>query len=517
MSRAKLKSEAKRLVVPAGGYEPHAGQRMFHNCEKLVRLLFCHIRWGKTLASCADEVMRGTWLYGLRISQMVEGKLGYHLEPLVNTWHVAPTYKLLDQSVAEIKSLLPIEFGWKYDPIKAKFFIFPYVTPDHRTEYYWHISMRPGDNPEKLVAEGLDMATIEEARGVRREVYDLIMGRCTDPGRLHMVSIVGTPGSMFDPQEPRIERGGQMIDNPHWQYRLYQQALSGENPHVQAWKFGCYSRYRNPYMTDKIIENAKMNMSEEVFKRDMLAEFVKFEQESAVIPEYQEVLHYRECADKYKSDKEVFLCYDPGWNAAMTAHQIDENNVWNIIFEHNSEDTAFGLFVEEAIVRFFNKFGHPKALVIIIPGSAEARKTTDGKTEADILKEVFAKHNIFARPIVIRETEERIERAIDIMRTRCKILSESGEPMFRVDTSCALTNDALGGGWRRDKQRFFKSGMPKPKKDGFFDNVADSVRLLAMSPALDVLGRESRRYVDIEPDDIVETGQDRDTYYGKDI
>jgi hypothetical protein len=457
--------------------------------------------------------MRGTWLYGRRIKAMMENRLGYHLEPLVNTWHIAPTYKLLDQSVAELKSLLPTEFHWKYDNVKSKFFIFPYVTSDKRTEYYWHISMRPGDNPEKLVAEGLDMATIEEARGVRREVYDLIRGRCTDPGRLHAISIVGTPGSMFDPVEPRIERGGQMLDNPHWQYRLYQQALSGENPNVQAWKFGCYSKFRNPYMSDKIIESAKMDMTEDVFKRDMLAEFVKFEQESAVIPEYQEVLHFKEAP--YNPDKEVFLCYDPGWNAAMTAHQIGEDNVWNVIFEHNGEDTAFGLFVEEALIRFFGKFGRPKALVIIIPGSAESRKTTDGKTEADILKEIYAKHDIYNRPIVIRETEERIERAIDIMRTRCKILSEEGFPLFRVNTACPLVNDALGGGWRRDNRRYFKSGMPKPKKDGFFDNVADSVRLLAMSPALDVLGRKSRRFTDIVPDEIVETGQDRATYYGK--
>jgi len=480
------------ITVPVG-YSPFPWQSTFHNSRARVRVVCPSVRQGKTVSLAAETVIAGTELYQQRLSA---SSTAIRLTPLVNFWFISSTYKLLDQSIAEITRMLPKEFESKFDKNTGKFLIFPYKNNLGKRDYHWIISMRSAERPDLLVAEGVDLIVFDEARDISADVFNFCLSRL-EPGRAGLMIIGGTPGSRLDKDNPYIlGDNGEQVENLHWQYKQYLRGQDKDDAEVESWRFDCYSPQRNPRITDEWIERQKQDMSADTFRRDMLAEFIRYEQEIAVISEYNAGLQFRDIQSLYDYRRPLYHVWDFGWSTpALTAHQVIGDQ-WLQLAERQGSNVALRVFARQAIQSLTSKYGDAKDLFVIVPGSGRAHKATDGETEIDMLRQVYRELGFNISPQVIQETEETIERGIEIQRIRCG-KNEKGEVLSLIDTSCVITHEAMSGGWHRSKNRYFKSGQPKPFKDGLFDHVADTRNLFVNSGALDILGRsvEQKSYI----------------------
>lgn len=77
----------KYTVFEAMGYEPHEGQKAFHDAPQRFRTLCCGSRWGKSMAAAAEAVQ---WM-------LVDGTRG---------WIVGPTYDLTGKEFAYVVDFL---------------------------------------------------------------------------------------------------------------------------------------------------------------------------------------------------------------------------------------------------------------------------------------------------------------------------------------------------------------------------------------------------------------------------
>ena len=82
-------------------------------------------------------------------------------------------------------------------------------------------------------------------------------------------------------------------------------------------------------------------------------------------------------------------------------------------------------------------------------------------------------YNLNFRYSHIRDIDPGVRLIRDMLRTRC----ECGHYLLEVDRECPEVIEMFMGGYGYPKDR---SGQlkpdPKPKKDGYYDNIADSVR-----------------------------------------
>jgi len=317
---------------------------------------------------------------------------------------------------------------------------------------------------------------------------------------------------MLDPKEPFITVDGQEVENHHWQYKLYLRALSGDYSDMEAFHFDCYSEYKNPALTDEIIERAKRDMSEETFRRDMLAEYIRYAEGQPCVPEYVSGLQHKVIRERYGNRATVYHGWDFGWAApAVDFSQISDKNQWQILGEKMGSNVPLPVFAREALQFFRTHWGNAETIEVWAPESGRQHKSTDGKTEIDVLTEIYREFGYNIAINVVREDETSIERAIDILRMRCRERTVGGEPLLLVDKSCTVLNEALAGGYRRSPDKFFKSGQPKPHKDGYFDNAVDALKILAMSRVMDVLGY-SKAQQEVSVDD---GGIDPDEWRGR--
>lgn len=479
---------ANVVTIPVG-FKPYPWQSEFMKArETSIRVVCPSVRQGKTVVLAAETIILGNKLYEKRLPLYnIENE--DRLTPLINFWFVSSTYKLLEQSKAEITRMLPKQFKAKFDKEAGKFLIFPYINNLDKLDYHWHIVMRSAERPDLLVAEGVDLVVFDEARDISRNVFDLTQSRL-ESGRLNLMIIGGTPGSRLDNDKPFIiGANGLQVENLHWQYEYYLKGQDVTNEKVKSWRFDCYSPQRSPRITEDWIESKKENMSPDTFRRDMLSEFIRYDEELAVIPEYNATLQFKPIQDRYDKRLPLYQVWDFGWlTPAVTVHQV-KDGIWLQLAERQGRgQQPLSVFAREALQWLNGKYGDAEIVQVFAPTSGLQHKATDGRTEIDMLTEIYREfgHNLRVNPIV--ENETTIEHGIDIQRARCG-KNEKGEVLSLLDTSCIISNEALSGGWHRCKDRYFKSGQPKPFKDGLFDHVADTRNLIANSGTLDVLGR----------------------------
>ena len=99
------------------------------------------------------------------------------------------------------------------------------------------IEVKSADNPEALVAVGLDLLIITEAALVKQEAWEIsLRPRLSSPGRLGMAIFNGTP------------------KGKNWFYHLY---LRGQDMNQPDWKSWNKPTLDNPYIDPAEIEKAK--------------------------------------------------------------------------------------------------------------------------------------------------------------------------------------------------------------------------------------------------------------------
>lgn len=226
----------KVITIP---YNPHDGQREFHQSQARFRVLACGRRWGKDRASI-NELIRLVWM----LSEERQGEKT--LVPPVHAWIVAPNYPLTRQCWLELKHFTPPEI---------------LATKPHETEkrMEWKtgavIECKSADQYDSLKSVGLDVLLMTEAAMVKDDAwYESLRPTLSSPGRLGKAILNSTPKGR------------------NWFWQVYRRSFNPEEKEWAGWNFPSWT---NPYIRDIEIEQARRQMPELLFRQEYGAEFLE--------------------------------------------------------------------------------------------------------------------------------------------------------------------------------------------------------------------------------------------------
>lgn len=162
-------------------------------------------------------------------------------------WYVAPSYRQA-KSIAwvRLKQLLKNDPYWKFNEAELS---------AHHTLRDTRIELRGADNEDSLRGVGLQGLTVDEASMVKGNVWpEILRPMLADTGGWAI--FISTPKGR------------------NWFYDIYAKALSGDDPDWVAWH---YPTSVNKYIAPEEVENMRLDMSERLFRQEVLAEFLNDE------------------------------------------------------------------------------------------------------------------------------------------------------------------------------------------------------------------------------------------------
>jgi hypothetical protein len=221
-------------------YCPHPGQRKVHDCQARFRVLACGARWGKDRCT-VNELFR-------QVVTMASEPHRDGLIPRVLAWYVAPSFPMARQMWAELKYFIPASLRNVREAEKA------IEMPGGIV-----IEVKSADNPNALVARGLDFVAVTESAMVSEEAWEMALRpRLASPGR--------GPGG----------QGGLALLNGtpkgrNWFWRAW---MRGQDPLVPEWRSWQWRTEDNPHIRPEEIEAARRDMPDRWFRQEFLAEFL---------------------------------------------------------------------------------------------------------------------------------------------------------------------------------------------------------------------------------------------------
>jgi phage FluMu gp28-like protein len=221
-----LQSLEKQTVVPHAG-----GQKEIMDDDTRFKVICCGRRFGKTVIGAKKALVRAR-----KPNQMV--------------WWVAPTYKVVKRGYREVLRQLPKDMLTHVPPQDSAFdagrSVILKFKNGSRMEFY------SAERPEGMLGEGVDLAILDEAAIMGKNVWDQIV-RPTLMDRQGQALMISTP------------RGR------NWFYYLWLKGQNRDNPNYASWRFPTSA---NPYIPADEIEDMRENMPLVVFQQEVLAEFI---------------------------------------------------------------------------------------------------------------------------------------------------------------------------------------------------------------------------------------------------
>jgi len=262
-------------------YKPHKYQKEFHASNARFRTFIAGRRGGKSVAGTIEALWQADQV------PKIKGRP-------THGWIISPTYQMLKDVN------IPILLEWC--PPSA---IRDWNKSDNRLELIngSTITLRSGENPDRLRGVGLDWIWLDEACFMSKAVWEVIYPTLTDKNGIAWVT---TTPQGYD-----------------WVYdTFYKPAISKEDG-FEAWKF---TTLDNPYIDKSLVEQAKKDLSDIMFKQEYLASFEKFE--GLVYPDFNERRHVRE-TEKQITDI-YFVGLDVGWNHPTAGILVKEDTNGNV-------------------------------------------------------------------------------------------------------------------------------------------------------------------------------------------
>lgn len=212
--------------------QPHAGgQREIMEDDTRFKVVCCGRRFGKTVVGAKKALVKAR-----KPNQMI--------------WWVAPTYKVVKRGYREVLRQLPDDMLTHVPPQDSAFdagrSVILKFKNGSRIEFY------SAERPEGMLGEGVDLAVLDEAAIMGKNVWDQIV-RPTLMDRQGQALMISTP------------RGR------NWFYYLWVKGQSADSPNYASWRFPTSA---NPYIADEEIEDMRSNMPLVVFQQEVLAEFI---------------------------------------------------------------------------------------------------------------------------------------------------------------------------------------------------------------------------------------------------
>lgn len=170
-------------------YEPHPGQRAFHEAQDLTRVLKWARRAGKD-RGCTFEVLE-------RFLALGEQPRNPNLQPPFWCVGVVPSYKLASQPWHDWMAYLPRELTLGA-PIQdeKKIYLKPYGSLRGqwgKQEIGGVLELRSADNEGALQGFGADVLVLFEAQEMTRHQFALLRPSTRDPFRLGLLIVQGIP------------------------------------------------------------------------------------------------------------------------------------------------------------------------------------------------------------------------------------------------------------------------------------------------------------------------------------
>lgn len=435
-------------------YKPHKFQKEFHNSPARFRTLIAGRRGGKTIAGTIEA---------LRWADNKAQELGKPTKGMI----IAPTYTMLkDVNV-------PMFMDWcPTGTIKS------WNKQDHKAELVngSQITFRSGDNPDRLRGVGLDWVWMDEASFMNREVWEVVYPALTDKGGYAWIT---TTPQGYD-----------------WVYDSFYKPAIEKEADFATWR---YATEDNPYIDKLLIEKAKQDLSEAMFRQEYLASFEKFE--GLIYPDFEESIHVKEPSKRVPTDI-FFVSLDVGWNhptAILLAKEDVNHNLYILdeVREQHLDVSDISRELSALLVR--NGLQKNNISSFIIDPASKGTQQTSGMSVYDQL---------------LQEGWPFIPGDNDVMAGINRVTRLFREKTIFVSSRCDKLRDELKGyHWRKWKEG---SDNDRAKPFKLRDDLVDTLRYLCMSrpdwfehPRLDDYGRviddtEDITYQDPEQDDVID-------------
>ena len=404
-------------------YKPHKYQAEFHKSDARFRLLIAGRRGGKSIAGTIEALYQSEW--------MAKAK-----ERPVKGWIIAPTYPMLkDVNIPMIMDWLPQKSIKEWNKQEHR------LTLINGSE----IVFRSGEDPEKLRGVGLDWLWLDEACFMQKAVWDTIYPALTDKNGIAWITT--------SPQ------GYDWVHNT-----FYKTAKEGSEDYA-AWQ---YRTIDNPYIDSTMVDKARKEMTEVMFRQEYLASFEKLT--GLVYPDFDEKDHV---VDSLEGDRDdlFFVGIDVGYTNPTAATLIRETADHTLYVVDEYYET--GKTVKEAAEGIKAMVGNKKIEMYIID---PASKSTHQETGNDVsVEQLFHENGI---PVIPGNNDVRA--GIDYVTQLLRRDEFTKKPRLMVLGKCKnVIREFQNYSWPKYKEGSLGNKREKPEKA--FDHSLDSIRYVVMS------------------------------------
>lgn len=282
---SQLSVQGKYKFFDLLGYKPHAGQRKLHDSTARFRILKAASRCGKSTGA-AFEIM------------------AYAHLPKKVLWIVAPTYDLTKPIFDRVWQTMVEER--KYETTYKSY-------RDRIIRFAWgtEIFARSTQNPDSLLGAGVDLMAIDEAVRIPGRIYEEYLRQRVTDRRGHIIFTTSPKGMSG------------------WFPKIYKRGLDQQ---FKNWFSATATLMDNPMITEDEIEELRLTLPEDVFKQEVLGEFVPYG--GLVYKEWSSEIHVSNAAE-YIPDVPVLMAVDYG-----------TRNPCACLFMQRIGETTFNIFDE---------------------------------------------------------------------------------------------------------------------------------------------------------------------------
>lgn len=241
------------------------------------------------------------------------------------------------------------------------------------------------------------------------------------------------------------------------------------------------STYENPFLTDGYIAGILENNSESEARRIIEGYYGFVREGTAVYKPFNPLVHVGE-PKTYKMT--LYRVWDFGWHQpAVLYSQIFRcaKNSTHLNVLHETEQSEIeaeplaDIVIPETVLMFPEL---PPQLIIDGGDAAGAQRNDKGPGPIIRLGKPVSEggRNIRFRYRKWPDMDPGLDQVRKLLRTKCAC----GVHLITIHRRCRWLIEALAGGYHYPKERPGQEKKPKPIKDGYYDNIADTLRYTVM-------------------------------------
>jgi len=294
------------------GYEPHPGQKPYHNSTARFRIPCCGRRFGKTMLAARD---REPSLFS---------------DPNTRGWIVGPTYGLAEKEFRVMWNDIMIKLNFIKDKKVKRAYNLRGGEMYIQMPWGAKVEVRSATQPDNLVGDELDWAIMSEAAKHKQETWE----------RFIRPSLLDRRGGADFPST---------AEGYNWYYDLWKLGQDDTKSSYQSWRF---PSWMNTYLfpdgkDDEEIQLMRETTSEEWFAQEIAAEFSAFI--GRIYSEFQVETH---CTNHvFQPDWPNYIAFDWGF-CVDEETEILTRQGWKRHTELTTDDEALGFNTETQLAEW---------------------------------------------------------------------------------------------------------------------------------------------------------------------